>query len=320
MNKKNKAIILTGTIFAILITSVILNLNFSYRLLESERMASPFTSVFPDYSEVRTIKLSLNKTVDVEKKIIFNTLTDVLNYPLMLPSRVSHVNILEQSNNTMLAEEFVTLSGLREKLIVKHTFTPYEKHIIEIMEGDASGTKIVQTFLETDSGTEIQNEIELKVKGVLTPLSFILQTSTLDYIDSTLDQFVDYSKGFENETEKIIDDLYRNILKRPADKEGLIHYGNLVQQGELSIDELKQILLQSDERKSLLDFDEWKTETELNETTKKIINDLYQEILSRPVDTRGLEYYGSLMEKERLTIDELRQILINSDEKKALLE
>ena len=73
MNKKNKAIILTSTMFAILIISVILNLNFSYRTLESERMASPFTSVFPDYSEVRTIKLSLNKTVDVEKKIIFNT-------------------------------------------------------------------------------------------------------------------------------------------------------------------------------------------------------------------------------------------------------
>ena len=57
-----------------------------------------------------------------------------------------------------------------------------------------------------------------------------------------------------------------------------------------------------------------KTVEELDDETKKIVDDLYREILLRPADTEAFEYWGSLLENENITKLELRKSILKSQE------
>jgi len=58
---------------------------------------------------------------------------------------------------------------------------------------------------------------------------------------------------------------------------------------------------------------------EIKTENGKIIDGLYREILLRPADTEALEYWGSLLESETITVNEIRTEILNSDERKFLL-
>ena len=58
-------------------------------------------------------------------------------------------------------------------------------------------------------------------------------------------------------------------------------------------------------------FGEYK---KINTESKRIVDDLYREILLRPSDPDGLQYFASQLENDTMTIDEIKKILINSIE------
>lgn len=51
---------------------------------------------------------------------------------------------------------------------------------------------------------------------------------------------------------------------------------------------------------------------------KKIVDETYVEILQRHADQQGLEYYADLIENKKITRDQLREILVESEEYKSL--
>jgi len=53
---------------------------------------------------------------------------------------------------------------------------------------------------------------------------------------------------------------------------------------------------------------------------KKIVNELYLEILLRHADREGLMHYSLLLEKKKMTVDDLRKALLNSNEHKIIEE
>ena len=83
---------------------------------------------------------------------------------------------------------------------------------------------------------------------------------------------------------------------------------------EITIDEIRIELLNSDESNYILRLDEMKTVDELEPTTKKIIDDLYREILQRPADQEAFEYWGSLLEAEKISKPDLRKSILKSQE------
>ena len=56
----------------------------------------------------------------------------------------------------------------------------------------------------------------------------------------------------------------------------------------------------------------------LDTSSKKIVNELYLEILHRDADREGLMHFSTLLEKKKITIDDLRKTLLDSDEHKML--
>jgi hypothetical protein len=53
---------------------------------------------------------------------------------------------------------------------------------------------------------------------------------------------------------------------------------------------------------------------------KKIVDEVFREILRRPVDLEGLEYFGGMLENNEITKEELKNILLKSEEYKKLVE
>ena len=87
-----------------------------------------------------------SRLVDVPNNRIFNVMADIENFPNILPENVVSVNIVNKTDNEITAEEELFEAGIKTKLLVKHTIKPYSEHVIEIIDGDAEGTKITQYF------------------------------------------------------------------------------------------------------------------------------------------------------------------------------
>jgi len=316
IQKTDKIIIIFYVFLAIAFTIGILYIASTFDTIEQ-------SIIFPQ----PVTELQITKIVDVNQEEAFLIMTDVKNYPKILPRNIISVNIINQIDNNVLAEYEVVEHGIRTKLLVSHTIYPYDKHIVEVMDGDAKGTKLMQDFTTInteieklpecdqsfDGCTKIDSRVELNLKGLLSPFSY-LPKGNLDHASNTvITSFTNYME-IKTKNEKIIDDLYREILLRPADTEAFEYWGSLLETGTMTVDEIRTEILNSDEKKSVLTVQEMKTVEELDDETKKIIDDLYREILLRPADTEAFEYWGSLLESEKITKLELRKSILKSEE------
>ena len=316
MKRSEKLILLAYGLLGIMIISVVFYFDSFYREKHPEKMESPFLTIFPNIYKDSVVKFIINTETDLNRKVVFDTFTNVENYPKILPKNILSIKILDKTDTKIIAEEEVIEKGIRTKFLIEHEIEPYSIHRIKILEGDAKNTIISQYFKNTTSSTLIQTEVELRFAGILSPLIFLPKNNMIHAGDTIMSTFLEYAEGFESESYKTVDGLYREILYRPADKEGLEYYGSLLETGKMTIDDIRDSLNSSSEKKFLLEPTEWKTTENLQEESKKLIEELYLEILYRPADKEGLEYYGSLLETGKMTIDDIRDSLNSSPEKK----
>jgi ribosome-associated toxin RatA of RatAB toxin-antitoxin module len=310
LNKSNKIIISFYVFLGVSFFVGTLYVDLEFRELYPDIMNSTKILTIIEPLDVVTIE----NITPVEKKLIFDTITDVKNYPIILPKNIISVKILEQNDNEIIAEEIISEKGITTKMTVKHTIIPYESHTIEIINGDAKGTKITQTFQEIGLDTKIHTTIDIDVKGILLPMKFLPLANVNHAMNTVMNEFVTYAKGFENNEERLIDNMYREILLRPADSESLQYYAFQLKNGTMTEQEIRNELLNSEENQNILHFSEKKSIDELKSDTTQIINDLYLQILNRPADIQGLEYYGNMIERNKISYTDLEDILINSDE------
>lgn len=263
-------------------------------------------SIFPQ----PVTELQITKIVNVNQEEAFLIMTDIKNYPKILPRNIISVNIINQIDNNVLAEYEIVEHGIRTKLLVSHTIYPYDKHIVEVMDGDAKGTKLMQDFTTInteieklpecdqsfDGCTKIDSRVELNLKGLLSPFSY-LPKGNLDHAsDTVISSFTNYMQLSKNETKKIIDDLYREILLRPADTEAFEYWGSLLENENITKLELRKSILKSQEAIDLKRFD----------STSGLIKSIFNEILDRDPTVSESRYYKYLVDIEEITEEEIR--------------
>jgi hypothetical protein len=277
---------------------------FSYIVVSSDGIESnPFQSVTPK----KITDFETNQLIDIKKEILFEEMSNIENFPTIFPQNILDVKIKSHTNNVIIAEEELHESGIHVKLLVKHTIEFPNTHTIEILDSDAKGTIIIQTFEDVNSKTNLNTKVHLNVKGVLSVISYLPESNLIHAINTINSNFVEYSKRdmYENN----VNLLYQEILNRSADAEGLSYFSKLLRNNEITENDIRLALLSSDEKISLT----LKSVDELNIETKNIINDLYNKILLRDTDIDGLKYFGTLLETGT-TSDQIRTILLESDE------
>tara|TARA_B100000953_G_C17860326_1_gene371337 strand:+ start:47 stop:505 length:459 start_codon:yes stop_codon:yes gene_type:complete len=112
-----------------------------------------------------------------------------------------------------------------------------------------------------------------------------------------------------------IDSLYREVLLRSLDKPAERYYVKLIEEEKITFDEIRNELLESDEYQRLLILKEYTSLDSISPETKEMINKLFQETLERDADESGLLYYSAMFETGKLTLDDIRNELLESDEK-----
>ena len=254
----------------------------------------------------------------ISHALMYEVITDVENYPKVLPKNILSVKILDRTNNSITAEEQISEHSIESTLTVKHSFVPMEKHTIEILDGDAKGTIITQNFeiLPTSGSLKITTDVELDLKGIFSFVGFLPTTSIQHAVDTTIAEFAILAakKSDLSENELAVELLYREVLLRSADPAGMKFYLQMLEEGQMTIDDIKNSIMKSDEYQTLLVENIIGSINEFNPETIKTIDDVYLEILGRVADHRGMYYYGSLLESGEITIEELRQELLDSVE------
>lgn len=149
----------------------------------------------PIFPTEGTIKDSFVKLVDVNKKDIFLTIADVKDYPKILQGNYISVNIINDTNGTIYAEEEVQQLGIRTKMLVKHTITPYDKHVLTILDGDANGTTITEIFEENGSHTRLTTNVDAHIHGILSPFVSLTKSNLENIVSTVISKFVQYTKN-----------------------------------------------------------------------------------------------------------------------------
>ena len=252
-----------------------------------------------------------------DPEYLFDALTDVQNYPKVLPKNILSVEVLNTTDNSITAIEEISENFITTKLTVKHSFIPMKKHVIEILDGDAQGTTITQSFLEVNNSVKITTVVDFNLKGILYPVGFLPKFSLQHAHDTVFKEFTIYATTLQyaDENKKAIDLLYREILLRPADNSGLQFYSEMIEEDKITIDEIRQSLINSEEYERLIILQEFNGIDSIKPETRKAINQLYLEILERPVDVAGLVYYSPLLESKILSSDDIRNELLLSEER-----
>ncbi len=253
----------------------------------------------------------------------YNVFTDVENYHKVLPKNVLSVEVIDRTANSITAIEVLNEKFIVVKLTVKHSFVPNEKHTIEILDGDAQGTIITQYFTDINRGLEIVTDVDLNVKGVLSLVSFLPKSSLDSILKTVINEFVKYAEINYILDDNVrlhpsivqIDSLYREVLLRSLDKPAERYYVKLIEEEKITFDEIRNELLESDEYQRLLILKEYTSLDSISPETKEMINKLFQETLERDADESGLLYYSAMFETGKLTLDDIRNELLESDEK-----
>ena len=153
-----------------------------------------YVTVPNEFREI-TIEKNFVKIVNIEKKQLFDSMADVQNYPDIFPENFLSVIINEQYSNVLVAKETIHENGITTTLTVRHTITPYENQILEILDGDAKGTKITIIFEDIDSNTKISIKAEIHLTGLLIPFAYIPDSNLNHAVDTVIESFVNNLKN-----------------------------------------------------------------------------------------------------------------------------
>jgi ribosome-associated toxin RatA of RatAB toxin-antitoxin module len=134
------------------------------------------------------VRIASSKIINLPQERVFSVVKDIGKLPSLFPDRYKSFNILEQSDNHILTEEIVSISGKEIKQKVKHILEPNRMLKSEIIEGDTKGTiLIIELNPRSNSSTEI--DADLKFGKLGTVFGIFAKRKIKNEIDRIIDQF-----------------------------------------------------------------------------------------------------------------------------------
>lgn len=136
------------------------------------------------------VRIASSKIINLPQERVFSVVKDIGKLPSLFPDRYKSFNILEQSDNHILTEEIVSISGKEIKQKVKHILEPNRMLKSEIIEGDTKGTiLIIELNPKSNSSTEIKIDADLKFGKLGTVFGVFAKRKIKNEIDHIIDRF-----------------------------------------------------------------------------------------------------------------------------------
>lgn len=138
------------------------------------------------------VRVISSKSVNIPQEKVFSAIKEIDKLPTLFPDRYKEFKIMEQSNNYILTEEIVAISGKVIKQRVKHILEPNRLLKSEVIEGDAKGTVlIVELNAKPDSTTEIKIDADLKYGKIGAVFGMFAKRKIKHEIDKIIERFAD---------------------------------------------------------------------------------------------------------------------------------
>lgn len=130
------------------------------------------------------------KIVNLPQEKVFSVIKDIGKLPSLFPDKYKSFNILEQSDNYILTEEIVLISGKEIKQKVKHILEPNRLLKSEIIEGDTKGTVLmIELNPKSNSSTEIKIDADLKFGKIGVVFGIFAKRKIKNEFDNFIDGF-----------------------------------------------------------------------------------------------------------------------------------
>lgn len=135
------------------------------------------------------VRVVSSKTVGLPHERVFSTIGEIDKLPTLFPEKYKSFKVIERSDNHILTEEIVSISGKEIKQKVKHTLEPYRRLRSEVVEGDTKGTVLaIELNPKSDSITEIKIDADLKYGKIGAVLGIFAKHKIKNEIDKIIDQ------------------------------------------------------------------------------------------------------------------------------------
>ena len=136
------------------------------------------------------VRVLSSKIVNLSQEKVFSVIKDIRKLPSLFPDKYKSFNILEQSDNHILTEEIVSISGKEIKQKVKHILEPNRLLKSEIIEGDTKGTILkIELNQKSNSRTEIIIDADLKFGKIGAVFGIFAKRKIKTEIDNLINRF-----------------------------------------------------------------------------------------------------------------------------------
>jgi len=136
------------------------------------------------------VRVVSSKTVNLPHEEVFSAIKDIGKLPTLFPDKYRSFKIIDQSDNQILTEEIVSISGKEINQKVKHTLEPSRMLKSEVIEGDTKGTiLIIELDPKSNSTTEIKIDADLKYGKIGAVLGIFAKRKIKNEIDNLIDRF-----------------------------------------------------------------------------------------------------------------------------------
>lgn len=134
------------------------------------------------------VRVVSSKTVDLPRGEIFSAIKEIDKLPTLFPDKYKSFKVIEQSDNHILTEEIVSISGKEIKQKVQHSLEPDRMLKSEVVEGDTKGTiLIIELDSKSDARTEIKIDADLKYGKIGAMLGIFAKHKIKSEIDKLID-------------------------------------------------------------------------------------------------------------------------------------
>src|SRR5918995_9295 len=131
-----------------------------------------------------------SKTANLPHERVFSSIKDIRKLPTLFPDKYKSFKIIDQSDNQILTQEIVSISGKEINQKLKHTLEPNRMLKSEVIEGDIKGTiLIIELHPKSISTTDIKIDADIKYGIIGAVLGIFVKRKITNGIDNLTDRF-----------------------------------------------------------------------------------------------------------------------------------
>jgi carbon monoxide dehydrogenase subunit G len=135
------------------------------------------------------VRVVSSKIVDLPQERVFSTIREIDKLPTLFPEKYKSFKVIGRSDDHILTEEIVSISGKEIEQKVKHTLETDRMLRSEVVEGDTKGTiLIIELNPKSDSVTEIRIDADIKYGKIGAVLGIFAKYKIKNEMDKLIDQ------------------------------------------------------------------------------------------------------------------------------------